>query len=118
MQEHLADHVEIALHDPLLYGDYRTALQPDQPRLYEDIQDYDAAKGLFDEVLLLCCYYYYCCCCCCCLQILEEYNEKYNPMNLVLFDDALEHLTRVHRVIRMDQGHALLVGVGGVADRV
>ena len=34
-------------------------------------------------------------------------------MNLVLFDDALEHLTRVHRVIRMDQGHALLVGVGG-----
>ena len=56
---------------------------------------------------MLCCYY------CCCLQILEEYNERYNPMNLVLFDDALEHLTRVHRVIRMDQGHALLVGVGG-----
>ena len=24
-------------------------------------------------------------------------------MNLVLFDDALEHLTRIHRVIRMDQ---------------
>ena len=46
-------------------------------------------------------------------QILEEYNETHNPMNLVLFDDALEHLTRVHRVIRMDQGHALLVGVGG-----
>ena len=35
------------------------------------------------------------------------------PMNLVLFDDALEHLTRVHRVIRMEKGHALLVGVGG-----
>ena len=36
-------------------------------------------------------------------QILEEYNEQHKPMNLVLFDDALEHLTRVHRVIRMDQ---------------
>ena len=47
------------------------------------------------------------------LQILEEYNEKFKPMNLVLFDSALEHLTRIHRVIRMDQGHTLLVGVGG-----
>jgi dynein heavy chain len=34
-------------------------------------------------------------------------------MNLVLFDDALEHLTRIYRVIRMDKGNALLVGVGG-----
>ena len=47
------------------------------------------------------------------MQILEEYNDKHKPMNLVLFDDALEHLTRIHRVIRMSQGHALLVGVGG-----
>ena len=47
-----------------------------------------------------------------CHQILEEYNDNHTPMNLVLFDDALDHLTRVHRVIRMDQGHALLVGVG------
>ena len=45
-------------------------------------------------------------------QILEEYNDTHTPMNLVLFDDALDHLTRIHRVIRMDRGHALLVGVG------
>ena len=47
------------------------------------------------------------------MQILSEYNESHTAMNLVLFDDALEHLTRIHRVIRMDEGHALLVGVGG-----
>lgn len=46
-------------------------------------------------------------------EILEEYNESNTRMNLVLFDDALEHLTRVHRIVRMDRGHALLVGVGG-----
>ena len=42
--------VQMALRDPLLYGDYRTALFPEQARVYEDIQDYDAAKGLFEEV--------------------------------------------------------------------
>ena len=47
------------------------------------------------------------------LQILESYNETQPPMKMVLFDDALDHLTRVHRVLRMPQGHALLVGVGG-----
>lgn len=46
-------------------------------------------------------------------ELLEEYNETNTKMNLVLFDDALEHLTRVHRIIRTDRGHALLVGVGG-----
>lgn len=51
-------------------------------------------------------------------QILNEYNDRNTPMNLVLFDDALEHLTRIHRVIRMDQGHALLVGVGGSGKQV
>ena len=47
------------------------------------------------------------------VKILEEYNERQTPMNLVLFDDALDHLSRVHRVLRMSQGHTLLVGVGG-----
>lgn len=50
LQEHFSEHTETALRDPLLYGDYRTALNPDVPRIYEDIQDFDAAKGLFEEV--------------------------------------------------------------------
>ena len=47
------------------------------------------------------------------MQILEEYQERKGKMALVLFEDCLEHLTRVHRTLRMHRGHVLLVGVGG-----
>uniref|UniRef100_H9GM01 Dynein axonemal heavy chain 10 n=1 Tax=Anolis carolinensis TaxID=28377 RepID=H9GM01_ANOCA len=94
IEDDFKDEVEHAMRDPILFGDFRMALNEGEPRVYEDIQDYDAAKALFEEIL-------------------EEYNEINTKMNLVLFDDALEHLTRVHRIIRMDRGHALLVGVGG-----
>uniref|UniRef100_G3SMY8 Dynein axonemal heavy chain 10 n=1 Tax=Loxodonta africana TaxID=9785 RepID=G3SMY8_LOXAF len=94
VEEHFNDDLEVVMRDPILYGDFRMALHEEEARVYEDIQDYEAAKALFQEIL-------------------EEYNEGNTKMNLVLFDDALEHLTRVHRIIRMDRGHALLVGVGG-----
>ncbi|XP_053336632.1 dynein axonemal heavy chain 10 [Clarias gariepinus] len=94
IEEHYNSDVESAMRDPILFGDYRTALSEFEPRVYEDIQDYDACKALFQEIL-------------------EEYNETKTKMNLVLFDDALDHLTRIHRIIRMDRGHTLLVGVGG-----
>lgn len=52
MEENFKPYAENAMRSPILYGDYRTALEESEPRLYEDIQDYDACKALFQEVLL------------------------------------------------------------------
>lgn len=52
------------------------------------------------------------------VQVMEEYLEDYNQVNtaqmkLVLFMDAVQHVTRIGRVIRQPLGNALLLGVGG-----
>lgn len=44
---------------------------------------------------------------------LKEYNEQNAYMGLVLFDDALKHITRICRILKFPSGHALLVGIGG-----
>jgi dynein heavy chain len=44
---------------------------------------------------------------------LAEYNEQVSTMNLVLFDQAMEHIARIARIIDLPVGNALLVGVGG-----
>ena len=52
------------------------------------------------------------------LSIVTDYLSDHNatskqPMDLVLFDYALEHMARIARCIKLPGGHCLAVGVGG-----
>lgn len=49
---------------------------------------------------------------------MEYYLSDYNlisksPMHLVMFKFAIEHVSRVSRVLTQDNGNVLLVGIGG-----
>jgi len=44
---------------------------------------------------------------------LMEYNESNSIMDLVLFDAALLHITRIARIIQNPSGNCMLIGVGG-----
>ena len=52
------------------------------------------------------------------VRTMEEFLEDYNQittaqMRLVLFMDAVTHVSRIARVIRQPLGNALLLGMGG-----
>lgn len=49
-QPTLKSHAEVIFRQPSLFGDYRTALDMGEARIYEDLQDYEATKSIFDEV--------------------------------------------------------------------
>ncbi|RLO04474.1 hypothetical protein DYB28_010789, partial [Aphanomyces astaci] len=77
----------------LLFGDYM--VPGADPKIYEEITDMDKLVAQVEEYL-------------------NDYNaESSAPMNLVMFMNAIEHVSRIARIIRQPQGNALLLGVGG-----
>jgi dynein heavy chain len=51
-------------------------------------------------------------------SVMESYLSEYNmvsktPMSIVMFQFAIDHVSRLSRVLKQDSGHALLIGMGG-----
>ncbi|TPX58491.1 hypothetical protein PhCBS80983_g03079 [Powellomyces hirtus] len=86
-------YADVVTSEPLLYGDYMTPGA--DPKVYTEIKDMKRLVKLSEEYL-------------------DDYNSTTtNPMRLVMFLDAIEHVSRICRIIRQPGGHALLLGVGG-----
>lgn len=49
LEDSFSDHFEYVVRDPILFGDFRNALT-EEPRVYEDVVDYEATKAIFEEV--------------------------------------------------------------------
>ncbi|KAM9770210.1 dynein axonemal heavy chain 6 [Menidia menidia] len=80
---------------PIIFGDFIKVGCERENRLYEELTDMNKIQAVLQEYL-------------------NDYNMTFSKdMKLVFFQDAIEHVSRIARMIRQERGHALLVGVGG-----
>mmetsp|Transcript_25005 Transcript_25005/g.85566 ORF Transcript_25005/g.85566 Transcript_25005/m.85566 type:complete len:4525 (+) Transcript_25005:136-13710(+) len=78
---------------PIIYNAFMT-YTPDEVGVYTGVSGFKKLKDTLE-------------------QKLAEYNESNAVMNLVLFNQAMEHICRICRIIELPAGNAMLVGVGG-----
>lgn len=85
---------DIKIADRLVFGDFVEGISIEN-KIYEEVSDLTLLRKLVDDSL-------------------EEYDsESKQPMRLVLFMDAIEHVCKINRILRLPLGNALLCGVGG-----
>ncbi|KAJ3194173.1 Dynein heavy chain 3, axonemal [Irineochytrium annulatum] len=77
----------------LMFGDY---IVPNAPiKFYDEVTDVAQVSDIIKGQL-------------------DEFNQVSKaPMNLVIFRFAIEHVSRIARILKQPAGHSLLVGVGG-----
>uniref|UniRef100_A0A3B4DVC9 Dynein, axonemal, heavy polypeptide 9 like n=1 Tax=Pygocentrus nattereri TaxID=42514 RepID=A0A3B4DVC9_PYGNA len=81
----------IFIHQPLIYSHFAHGVG--EPR-YAQVSDWEKLQRTLIEAL-------------------EHYNELHANMNLVLFEEAMQHICRISRILEAPVGNALLIGVGG-----
>ncbi|ESU37863.1 Dynein heavy chain [Giardia duodenalis] len=79
--------------DTLLFGNFANPQQTIRP--YKEITDIPALSHVLSDTL-------------------NDYNDQNSKqMNLVMFRDAISHLSRISRILRQPGGNCLLIGLGG-----
>ncbi|KAG5210204.1 hypothetical protein JEQ12_015398 [Ovis aries] len=81
----------VLLQQPLIYCHFANG---GQDPCYTPVKDWEVLKTFLTEAL-------------------DDYNELNAAMHLVLFEDAMQHICRISRILQSPQGYALLIGVGG-----
>ncbi|KAB0376184.1 hypothetical protein FD755_012827 [Muntiacus reevesi] len=81
----------VLLQQPLIYCHFANGCQDP---CYMPVKDWEVLKTSLTEAL-------------------DDYNELNAAMHLVLFEDAMQHVCRISRILQSPQGYALLIGVGG-----
>lgn len=80
----------------VLFGDFMIYGQAREDRIYEEIRDFEKLKSML-------------------MDYLDDYNGATGKdMKLILFQDAVEHIVRLARLLRAERGNGLLVGVSGM----
>eukprot|EP00762_Andalucia_godoyi_P000343 ANDGO_03199.mRNA.1 Dynein beta chain len=82
------------LKEPIVFTSFIQKGISEDDRIYVPVKDFPTLRRVLNEKL-------------------REYNETYAVMDLELFEQALEHVCRITRIIDNPRGNALLVGVGG-----
>jgi dynein heavy chain len=77
----------------LFFGDYMVA--GTDVKVYDEVTDFVQLSSVIDSYL-------------------DDYNQtSKTPMKLVMFKFAIEHVSRISRVLKQDNGHVLCIGIGG-----
>jgi dynein heavy chain, axonemal len=86
------EHDDLFVNSNLIFGDL---LKLESTKAYEEIKDAVKLKTILTEYL-------------------DDYNiTATSKMNLVFFEDAIQHISRGARVMRQPRGNMMLIGVGG-----
>jgi dynein heavy chain len=87
------EYEEVFVKEKIMFGDLLKLEAP--TKLYEEIKDKTKLMKVLNGML-------------------DEYNVgNSNKMNLVFFEDAVEHILRIARTLRQPRGNIMLIGVGG-----